>query len=251
MEYTEILKRLKNNIKKLTFLDESHSYYFNDEKVTAVSNKLKSFYEPFDLDISKYVALKRGISKQEVLQEWENKRIKSANNGTEIHLFAENYMKGTNEILNPNDELLEKKLSVLFFLKNISKDWKLVGTEVKVISEKYKFAGTIDLLWLNTKTGKLIIDDYKTNEFLDKWYKKYLLYPFEDIQETNYNKYTLQLNHYKLALEDLGLEVEEMRLIHIKESDYKIYNNLLDLKDRLIKYYDSIRNYTENSITIF
>jgi hypothetical protein len=78
-------------------------------------------------------------------------------------------------------------------------------------------AGTIDALMI--RNGKLEIWDYKTNKSIktDSDYSfNRLLTPFENQWENELNKYSLQLNLYKLMLASRGIKVDgQCVLLHI------------------------------------
>ncbi len=251
MSYEEILKKINIHIKDIVYLNENHTYYVHNENYEAVTNMLKKFYKPFPKElVSNLIAKKENVTQASILKKWDDKRIKSANKGTNIHLFAEMVAKGEKEILNTKDEFFGEKAAVNRYLKEIPKTYKLLGTEIKTYSKKYKYAGTIDVIWYDTETQSLILDDYKTNENLSKWYKKYLLEPFSDLKETNKNKYLLQLNHYKINLEDIDISVSKMRLIHIKPYEYEIIE-LEDVTEKIRNYYEITRIDTESPEFVF
>ena len=105
-----------------------------------------------------------------------------------------------------------------------------------MFSETLRIAGTSDIILFNNKTGKFIIADYKTNEDLFKNYKgKTLLAPFEDLLDSPYNKYQLQLSMYQLLFEQCGFEVESRRIIWLKPNG--TYENFKteDLTQKLLK----------------
>ena len=78
-----------------------------------------------------------------------------------------------------------------------------------------RFAGTADLILLNTKTEKLVLADWKTNKDLFKNFKnKKLLPPFKTLLDNPLNRYKIQLNHYKMLIEDMtDLQVEDMWIL--------------------------------------
>ena len=83
---------------------------------------------------------------------------------------------------------------------------------------------------------KRLIPTHNTNEDLFKNYKgKKLLAPFEDLLDSPYNKYQLQLSMYQLLFEQCGYEVESRRIIWLKPNG--TYENFKteDLTQELLK----------------
>ena len=84
--------------------------------------------------------------------------------------------------------------------------------------------------------GKSLIPTHNTNKDLFKNYKgKTLLAPFEDLLDSPYNKYQLQLSMYQLLFEQCGFEVESRRIIWLKPNG--TYENFKteDLTQKLLK----------------
>lgn len=219
------MKKLKNKLSDsfsdLDFNEASHTYSVKGRILPSVSSLLKKYSEPFDADkISFFVAKKRGISQQEVLDEWEEKRKLAIAQGNSAHKFGENYKPGIS-IANS-----AQQRAIVRFWDRIPDNIEPVGFELKMYSKKYNFAGTADLVLVNNDTGKLIICDYKTNKDLFKNYKgQKLLEPFGFLLDNPFNKYQIQLSFYQLLLEEAGFKVEARRVIWLKPNGtFKIYD---------------------------
>jgi len=258
--YNLTLTILNKNFKDLKFDSVNHIYTQGILKLKPVSKELENFYKPFDTDISKYVAIKRGITQEEVLKEWEDKKNKSLEKGNIIHDFAErciNYYLGEIDYFYYHKKYISEQKQVLkYILNQLGEGLIPLKAEYRMyyklnISTKDDLAGTLDILWYDKKTSTCILDDYKTNENLFKQYKNQkLLEPFSYIDDTPYSKYTLQLSYYKLMLNQLGLVISKNRIVHITEKQYKIYN--LQQLDNIIKtYYENIRSNSESPIFVF
>ena len=192
----EMQNKIKEYFKELQFDAQKHSYEVRGKPLTSVSKTIHKYVEKVDFDkIAGFVAKKRGITKAEVLAEWEAKKIASCNQGTLVHTFGENY-NGMQKPTNGFEEAIVK------FWDNIPDYIEPFLFELQMFSETLGIAGTSDIILFNRKTGKFIIADYKTNEDLFKNYKgKTLLEPFEDLLDSPYNKYQLQLSMYQLLFE--------------------------------------------------
>lgn len=226
----EMQNKIKEYFKELQFDAQKHSYEVRGKPLTSVSKTISKYVEKVDFDkIAGFVAKKRGITKAEVLAEWEAKKIASCNRGTLVHTFGENY-KGMQKPTNGFEEAIVK------FWDNIPDYIEPFLFELQMFSETLGIAGTSDIILFNNKTGKFIIADYKTNEDLFKNYKgKTLLAPFEDLLDSPYNKYQLQLSMYQLLFEQCGFEVESRRIIWLKPNG--TYENFKteDLTQKLLK----------------
>ena len=95
-------------------------------------------------------------------------------------------------------------------------------------------AGTADIILYNTKTNKFIIADYKTNIDLFKNYKgKKMLIPFQDKLDMPFSKYELQLSFYQNLFEQCGYEVEDRKIIWLREDGtFEVYKTE-DLTEKL------------------
>ena len=225
----EMQNKIKEYFKELQFDAQKHSYEVRGKPLTSVSKTIHKYVEKVDFDkIAGFVAKKRGITKAEVLAEWEAKKIASCNQGTLVHTFGENY-NGMQKPTNGFEEAIVK------FWDNIPDYIEPFLFELQMFSETLGIAGTSDIILFNRKTGKFIIADYKTNEDLFKNFKgKTLLSPFEDLLDSPYNKYQLQLSMYQLLFEQCGFEVESRRIIWLKPDGTYINYKTEDLTQELL-----------------
>ena len=147
--------KIKEYFKELQFDAQKHSYEVRGKPLTSVSKTISKFVEKVDFDkIAGFVAKKRGITKAEVLAEWEAKKIASCNQGTLVHTFGENY-NGMQKPTNGFEEAIVK------FWDNIPDYIEPFLFELQMFSETLRIAGTSDIILFNNKTGKFIIADYK------------------------------------------------------------------------------------------
>lgn len=216
-----IVTNVSNYFKDLKFDEATHTYTKLKKKLTPVSYVLKKFTEEFDSDkMSVLVANKRGITKEEVLKEWEDNKNKACELGTKVHLFGENYCRNKN--LKPSNGYEEAITKWYFTIPDYIEPLFL---ELQMYSEALGIAGTADMVFYNTKTNKFLIRDYKTNGDLFKNYKgKKMLKPFNNLLDNPYNKYQLQLSLYQILFEQTGYEIESRALVWIKPiGTYEVY----------------------------
>lgn len=274
----------------VAYNDELHSYWnVNDnERYISVTTLIHQYQRPYDSDFwSSYKALERllpkdvwaiekkslnktkqfsmdildahGIKvndfnreKQNILDEWEKKKVESCERGTKIHAALENsmYKAGSNISLAKRYGIGGK-----FECK---KDYLPLDLECGVYPEYLisytsddgllRVAGQIDLL---IKDGNdIYIADYKTNEeikqksFYDSAKKssERMLYPLNDLDDVNYWHYTMQLSTYAWMIEKTNpdFKIKDLIMIHFdhqgKETTYHL-DYLKDNVERMFAHY--------------
>lgn len=272
----EILQKLevfKTN--KFSFDEESHTYLYGKNKFTSVTTFIKNFVVEFNTEVqSKKSAIKLltkegkelselniKIYQNRLIKEWDTKRDIGCELGSITHKTIEELLNG--QTLSPilNDEAAKRFLA----FKNKIYDKKMkdivifIGQEIRVFSEELQLAGTIDCLVLRLcKDAKwrLEIWDWKTNKKMntdsDKCYRK-MLAPFADEWENELNKYSIQLNLYKLILASKGIFVDgECVVVYIPPNDEE--PRVLRCKDYIgkLEMYFGVNFYTKlkNSLSI-
>jgi hypothetical protein len=134
-------------------------------------------------------------------EDYKKVRDKAASIGTIAHYMAECDIKGVKPELSdytPND-VDKAETAFLAWLDFRAKNHiKPLASEIQLVSEKYRYGGTIDLY--ATMDDKLCLIDLKTSSGL-------------------YPEMRLQLAAYKNRLEENGLPVDQVHLLRIdKES---------------------------------
>ena len=206
----------------LKFDEPTHTYTVEETKLKSVSHFIGKYKNKFDADfMAPLVARKRGISTEEVLQEWEDVKYKSCELGTKVHLFGENYVNDGFKGEPSNG--YEK--AIVEFWKILPKHISPLIMELQMYNKDWGIAGTTDIILYNHNTNKLILADYKTNGNLFNNYKgQKMLAPFENYLDDSFNGYQLQLSMYQLLLEQTGYEVEKRIIVWLKpEGEFKCY----------------------------
>ena len=151
----ELGNKVKKYFEGLEFNPDTHTYNSRSRALSSVSSVVKRFSEPFDADkIAGFVARKRGITKEEVLAEWEAKKNAACDRGNQAHYFGETYKKGA--IATNGYEQ-----AIIAFWDSIPDHIEPLLFELQMFSDTFGIAGTSDIILYNTKTGKFIIADYK------------------------------------------------------------------------------------------
>lgn len=157
----------------------------------------------------------RGITTQQVIQEWEAKRDEAANAGTFVHNLVENYIK-TGQITD------ERYTDYCHFIQKILAKYHSFYSEEILYNEEYMVAGTSDLILQRTKSKQSVMDitDFKTNyngftynsistdQYTGqrKHNNRYFLDPIGHVEKSYFTKTCLQLSKYMWMLEQQGFK---------------------------------------------
>lgn len=248
----------------VTFNDSNHTYQNKEGvDYISVTTLIKMYTPPFEADYwSSYKALKDVLSgvgrweefkkaaggweaavdfykllveqkkfsynsqviavKNQYLKAWDDKREKSAAKGKIFHRSAEEKTRGSVIIretlreveIGYDDPIIE------------APDFKStkVYCEQIIYSHKLQIAGQAD--WILKDRRDVSIKDYKTSEEIKKvpFMEQTLLYPVNEIPDTNFHKFTLQLSIYAYLLELAGYNPKQLVVEHIiSEDDKKSY----------------------------
>lgn len=202
----DYLKKLHSDPRDETvYLEElSHTYYVNGATgYDSVTTYVNSIFEKFDADKiidnmmkSKHWAKNKyyGKSKSEIKELWEEKKNVAAAAGSTLHLDIEKYYN--------NVEVNNGSIEYQHFLRFVDVYKYLIPyrTEKIIYSDKYKLAGSIDMIFMNEKENNLEIYDWKRVEEITKssrWDKWSTDDDINYLPDTNYWHYALQVNIYK------------------------------------------------------
>jgi hypothetical protein len=213
------------------------------EKKSLLNSKKfdKLLLESYDISESDF-----NKEQQAILDAWDEENRKSCERGTKIHAdFEHSFYAKKKDIDISKFEIggkficekdrtaldLENGIYPEYLIHRISEDGKL------------RIAGQIDLLV--KKGNKIIIGDFKTNRkietksFFNQKTKQSvkMKYPLNNLDDTNYWHYTLQLSTYAWMIQKYNpeFEIEDLVMIHIDHSDNMTIYHLPYLKDEVIK----------------
>ena len=243
------LEDIKNKIQqvfgKYTFIEDGHYYLCNGKRVGISTTGLISQYEQkFDSDtISQQVADKKGITQQEVLEEWRIENLHSTIKGSFIHEFAQSLWENKqykfdysnvpkeidlNKLKNDINKLIPQAKQ---FYEDYKDKYELIGCEVYLGDEEFDECGSADQIMLNKYTGGITIIDYKTNKEINResYKHKKMLIPLHKYDDCNYIHYSMQLGAYKYKFEkNTNLKVEEIFIVYfnINSNNYEIIEPL-------------------------
>lgn len=240
-----ILKEYNN---KLTFIEETHQYFLDDEELNCVSNIIERWSSVDEEEMLNKCSIKamdprypnykyHGMTKEEIKTMWEENSKRACDYGTLCHAFGEScfyWYAGEDEKILPEckDKFTEngpiattpEEEAILKFWDDLPDNFIGIMPEIRLINFKgnTKYAGTTDILFYyydkeNPENSGVVIFDWKTNQDLYKNYKgTKMLWPFNNLLESPHSHYILQLNLYQLCLENLGIKVLGRRLIWVR-----------------------------------
>ena len=211
---------------KITFEETSHKYWsmIDEKRIDYISGTtfVHKFIPFFDEQkISAMVAKKKGVSQQEILDEWHQKRDESCYFGTKVHETAEDVLNSRplrNIPQNAKEEIVFNRAKSL--ATKFKNELDILGVEQIVFDHRLKIAGTIDLLARSKKDGSVLILDWKTNSEikLENSFEK-CLFPINHLDNCNFYHYALQLSLYQFLLSYAGYYPKDTKfkriLIHI------------------------------------
>lgn len=239
---------MKNNIinelqhfKDIEFHEEGHFYTLNDYKFgISATSLIETYAQEFDSNsISQMVANKRGISQQEVLNEWKKENEFSCIKGSCIHLKAQSlWMKENYEIdYNIIDDTIDKdrlkkeydimSKQAINFYNDYKHMYDMIQDEFIVWSKEFDIAGSIDGIMYNKYTQQCCILDFKSNkdlQFESKYHKK-MKVPLHKLDDVNGQHYYIQLSIYKYLIEKYtNIKVNELFIVYfnIEADNYEI-----------------------------
>lgn len=211
----------------IQFDEPTHVYTIDgNSDYKSVTTWIHSFFPHFDAEsvISKMRSSKKwgpdnkyySMSDEEIKDLWASDGKEAAELGTLMHLNIEKFYNGTafsKEFRNTREYTLFNQ----YYKDNIH--YIPYRTEWTVFTKKYRLAGSIDMVYYDPRYGKdpnrVVIADWKRSKEIkmsNGWEQGYG--PLCDIDNCNYWHYCLQLNVYRIILENYyGKTVGEMFLV--------------------------------------
>ena len=195
----------------ISFEEGPHIYTVLGERgtYTSVTTIVHKQFEPFNADaiIDKMLTSPKmndpaykyyGLTKEQIKQQWDEKRDSSASSGTMMHADIERYYNNC-EVVNTSHEYK-------FFLDFVNDfpDLKPYRTEWMVYHEDVKISGSIDMIFENPD-GTLQIYDWKRCQEIvhENGFNQFAKTEcIRHLPDTNFWHYSLQLNIYRKILQE-------------------------------------------------
>tara|TARA_B100001029_G_C15020085_1_gene429941 strand:- start:23 stop:742 length:720 start_codon:yes stop_codon:yes gene_type:complete len=214
---------LDNNI----FLEkENHIYKLNDDpdfEFKSVTTFVGGFFEEFDAPLvaSKLTSTHpkyKHMTIDELLLVWKKK----ADYGTFVHEEIENYI---NDKTPPTDDRSSRAVKWLNGYK-MQSNYKLLSEKI-IYSKELNLAGTIDLLMYDESSNAYNIIDWKTSAKIETSAYRHKTGNNDitrNLEDCNFNHYSLQLSLYRYILETYyGVKISNQMIVHITDTDCRGY----------------------------
>lgn len=186
-----------------------HKYYHKQtgESFKSVTTVLSMLEPHFDSEAVAYAISQQsddvkkpeyvGMTKEQILDEWERINREANEYGTEVHEILERYLLADRIYIPKND--YEREIITKF--QEVDDMTGTIYPEAVLFSKKYKIAGTSDIV---EDCGEYFnVLDFKTNKelnFISK-YNQWLNKPVSHLSDCQYNVYALQLSIYAYMIQ--------------------------------------------------
>ncbi len=235
----------------ITFDEGPHIYTIDgDSDYMSVTTWNHSHFDHFDADkiIDKMMMGRKwgpahkywGMTKEEIKKMWEENGKKASTAGTKMHYDIECYYNDMD--VEVEEDCLEWKYFEEFE-KEIGGSKEPYRTEWMIWDKELKFAGSIDMTYIN-KDGTIDIYDWKRSVGIrmdNKW-QSALTECIKHLPDCNYYHYSLQLNTYKALLEkNYGVKVKDMYLVCLHpNNENKTYQRIkvIDLQEEVMNLFE-------------
>lgn len=244
--------------KFVKFHENGHKYEITcdpDSKYTSVTTWNHSHFPKFDADsvIKNMMRGKNwkpghkywGMTVEEIKESWNKNKDSVASAGTNMHAKIECFMNclDLKDFDYNHGDLLLRELKEHecpqaeewnYFLKFVEdhKHMKPYRTEWMIFHEDVKLAGSIDMVYEN-EDGTLEIYDWKRSKDITKintWNKFATNKIINNLPDSNFWHYALQLNTYRKILEDkYGKKVVKLCLVRLHPDNEDETYELLDV----------------------
>lgn len=214
----------------IQFNPKYHTYTLDGQRLTSVTAKIGTLKPPFDAPrIAQRVADREGKTVDDVLAEWDAKREAGLARGTAVHEYIEGVLTGRQPAGDPflalNERLPEQGAFDRLWsdLKDVA---KVARCEWVVGDATLGVAGTVDALLWNPEREVYSLWDWKTGgrfERSNNW--ENLLPPFDDLDNSEFYVYSLQLSLYKLVIQrSLDIPVGGCYIVHLSpDGEYEVH----------------------------
>ena len=172
---------------KRIYVIEGDDYYSVTSKLGDTVKKGEQFY--------------RYLASADSYEDTQKTMKKAGKRGTKVHDYCEKLAKG--EDIDMTGEP-EDVISMVQGFKNWCDEYDptIIDTEFVVFCEEFRYAGRVDLM--AEIDGKRHLIDHKTSSGI-------------------YDKHKVQLMFYRYGLEEGGVGVDELNILHLKENTKKGY----------------------------
>ena len=207
----------------ITFQEEGHIYtVLGQLDFQSVTTVIHHMFGGFDAEKTAAMVVRGrkmqdpgykyfGMTKQEIIDKWAADGASASFSGTRMHFNVE---------MTYNDEVVHDDSIEFQYFLNFKKDNPHLvpfRTEWMVYDEDVKICGSIDMVFFDNITKDYKIYDWKRCRkmtFENSFQTGTVPGITDNVDDTNFQHYTFQLNTYRKILETkYGLKVSDMRLV--------------------------------------
>lgn len=223
-----MIEDLQKHFSHILFFEDGHRYYDtkNNKELVSVTTEKKNYLHPFNKDLVHICARKKGVTSEELQEEWNELGRIGRERGTILHNYCQ-YL-AYNKIISINKSEfshMENLVNQIHEFFNDYKHWITLAVEC-IIGDEFN-AGQFDRLVKDTKENKIYIVDYKFQKTFKGNYGKYMKEPYSQYPQDTLHEYGWQMSKYKSILKNkAGINIDGLKLVHFNYEDtkYNIYD---------------------------
>ena len=260
---------------RISFVEETHTYYIDGSSKGYISSTtlIHTLFPKFDADliIGKMMKSKNwrrspyhGMTPCQIKDKWEKNRDSAAQEGTLMHENLEKYYNGVDHEKNT------KEFKMFLNYCNDHKSLEPFRTEWEIFDEDALIAGSVDMVYKDPENpGCIIIADWKRSKEIkteNRWQKGTDLLT-RNMDDCNFNHYSLQLALYKNILENKYNQKVSgtfLVILHPNQKDYiklvtrdmgstvqKMIDRRMGIKVDPVPLWDSLFEFSDETIDSF
>ena len=206
--------------------NDAHTYTYKGQKFISVSSLVRQIFPEFQPDQvldkncvrwqslgSKYY----GKTRQDIKDIWDLASLEATKSGTALHEQIAKYLNTPEP--GPKNPTSPEFLQFIKFTQDFPLMFQLGRhIEKSIVLPSAELAGTFDLLLINENTNECSLIDWKrTSKCMknEKAFGRHAIWgPLSLVEDTRFNRYSLQLNFYRHILRlHYNLNVTEMLIV--------------------------------------
>ena len=208
----------------LRFDEGTHTYHLGARILTCVSDIVETLSRPFDeeKEAARCSANPKsawgGMDVKDILQAWRAKKDQAESLGTKTHAYAETLFACWHAGKPFGKPQTAQQEACLRWWRDLDPGrWIPIMKETPLCDPVRGCAGTPDLILYDRQTGRFAIRDWKTNENLLKKAFAMMRPPLTYLPDNPVGHYTVQQNLYAEMLIKIGVDIEDITLVWLRE----------------------------------
>ena len=210
-------------------------------------DKVPQYYHANKDSLDKVLHLQIKERIQHYLDSWNEEREYAAALGNKAHSDLEGLVVSAKKIDLGDKKIADVSSADLLDLQGFGMGGNQIYPELLLWNERYRVAGQADIV--ERRGMEVVIKDYKTCKKIEfeSFMDAHMFEPLEELPDTNYSKFTIQLSTYAWMLEESGYRVTGLVVQHIDRitgkhiKDYPMAYRK-DLVTKMLEHYDNTRS---------